>query len=201
MSMKNNKSVENYISNNPEWKETLMVLKGLIDTTILHENIKWGIPVYTLNNKNIVGFCAFKAYVGLWFYQGALIKDSSKKLINAQEGKTKALRQWRFSSTQEMVLEKENILTYIHEAIQNHKQGKSIKPQKKSALKLAEELSDQIEKDLALKKALDGFSESKKREFSDYNNEAKRVSTKQNRLTKIIPMILKGEGLNDKYRK
>jgi len=199
--MQKNKSVTAYIKNHPEWEKALMVLKDLIDSTALHENIKWGAPVYTLNNKNIVGYCAFKAYVGLWFYQGALLKDSHKKLFNAQEGKTKALRQWRFSSSEEIFNEKENILSYIKEAVQNHKNGKSIKPQKKPALILASELIEQLKNDVALNKAHESFTESKQREFSEYINEAKQQKTKQKRLDKIIPMILQGEGLNDKYRK
>ena len=199
--MKKTKSVDNYINNNLEWNSALLALKELIESTDLQENIKWGAPVYTLNNKNIVGFCAFKAYVGLWFYQGALLKDPHKKLFNAQEGKTKALRQWRFSSSEEIDNEKVHILSYIKEAIQNHKKGKSIKPQKKPALILASELIEQLKNDVTLNKAYESFTESKQREFSEYINEAKQQKTKQKRLDKIIPMILQGEGLNDKYRK
>ncbi len=199
--MQKNKSVTTYIKNHPEWEKALMVLKDLIDSTALHENIKWGAPVYTLNNKNIVGFCAFQTYVGLWFYQGALLKDKSKKLFNAQEGKTKALRQWRFSSVEEMANEKENITAYVQEAIDNHIQGKSIKPQKKPTLELAKEINDQLIKDAELKKAFGDFPTSKQREFSDYINGAKQQKTKQKRLDKITPMIMQGEGLNDKYRK
>ena len=59
--------------------------------TELLETIKWGVPVYTLNDKNVLGMGAFKSYVGIWFFQGAFLDDPQKKLINAQEGKTKAL--------------------------------------------------------------------------------------------------------------
>ncbi len=73
----------------------------------MKETIKWGAPVYTLDYKNIVGLGAFKSYVGLWFFQGALLNDEKKKLINAQEDKTKALRQWRFNSVKKIEAESE----------------------------------------------------------------------------------------------
>ena len=199
--MKKTKSVTDYINNHPEWKPSLMILKDLIGVTELHENIKWGAPVYTLNNKNIIALAAFKNYVGLWFYQGVFLKDTQKKLINAQEGKTKALRQWRFSTLQELESEQDNILVYINEAIDNHKQGKAIKPQVKPALVLPEELNQSIENDPNIKSAFNKFTLSKQREFCEYINQAKQKVTKHKRVAKIIPMIIKGEGLNDKYRK
>jgi len=72
------------------------------------ETIKWSAPVYTFEGKNLVGLGAFKSYVGLWFFQGSLLNDKKKKLINAQEGKIKALRQWRFNSVKEIEAESNN---------------------------------------------------------------------------------------------
>ena len=46
--------------------------------------IKWGAPKYVYKNKNIVGLAAFKNYCGLWFFQGGLLKDDHKVLMNAQ---------------------------------------------------------------------------------------------------------------------
>jgi uncharacterized protein YdeI (YjbR/CyaY-like superfamily) len=199
--MQKTKSVKLYIDQHPQWQESLLILKELIDATELHENIKWGAPVYTLNNKNIVGIAAFKKYVGLWFHQGALLKDLEKKLINAQEGVTKALRQWRFSSAEEIVQNSNTIKTYLKEAIENHKQGKVIKPEKNKALIIPSELSDLFIKNKNVKDKFDLFSLSKQREFTQYISEAKRADTKFKRLNKITPMILNGIGLNDKYRK
>ncbi|MBK7633096.1 MAG: hypothetical protein IPJ13_01585 [Saprospiraceae bacterium] len=46
----------------------------------------------------MVGLAAFKSYTGIWFFQGGLLDDKQQFLMNAQEGKTKAMRQWRFFS-------------------------------------------------------------------------------------------------------
>jgi len=195
------KSVIDYINKNHKWRGSLVLLKDLIESTELTENIKWGSPVYTIENKNIVGIAAFKNYVGLWFHQGALLKDKSKKLINAQANKTKALRQWRFSSKQEVINQSTHILTYIDEAIKNHKLGKTIKPVRKTALELPPELIEKLDNNRKLTLAFDKFTASKQGDFIEYINDAKQQTTKLKRLNKIIPMIEIGEGLNDKYRK
>ena len=65
----------------------------------------------------MIGIGACNSYSGIWFLNGVFLKDKQKKLINAQEGVTKALRQWRFSSVDE--IEPELIKAYIHEAINN----------------------------------------------------------------------------------
>jgi len=164
------------------------------------ETIKWGAPVYTFERKNIVGIGAFKSYVGLWFFQGALLNDKKKKLINAQEGKTKALRQWRFNSVKEIEAESKTIKQYLKEAILNQKQGKEIKPERKKLLEIPKELNDFIKKDKKVKESFNSLSLSKQREYAEYISEAKRDETKLKRLFKIAPIILKGKGLNDKYR-
>ncbi len=196
--MKRFTSPDDFISHFPEWKNELKKLRSLLLTTELTETIKWGMPVYTINGKNVVGLGAFKSYVGIWFYQGVFLKDKKKKLINAQEGKTKAMRQWRFPSLDE--IDDQSILEYVEEAIQNQKDGKEIKPAKNKTLILPKELTTYFSKNINIKNAFDKFTLGKKREFAKYISEAKREGTKLKRLEKIAPMILAGQGLNDKYK-
>ena len=70
---------------------------------------------------------------------GTSLKYQKKVLTNAQEGKTKAMRQWRFSSETEM--DEKLILEYIEEAIQNQKDGKIVKADKKKPLVIPKELA------------------------------------------------------------
>jgi len=198
--MKSHKTVEGFIQSQSKWKPEIIFLRKLLLTTELEETIKWGNPVYTINNKNIIGLGAFKTYVGLWFFQGALLKDLENVLINAQDGKTIAMRQWRFISLNTIDKEKETIYGYVLEAIHNHKQGKEIKPIKNKPVIIPTELITFFNKNKEFKKAFEKFSISKKREFTEYIITAKQDKTKANRIQKIIPMILNGIGLNDKYR-
>ena len=199
--MKRYKTVEEYIENNEQWEEALTVLRDIILKTSLSEAVKWGAPAYVLGKKNLVGMAAFKSYVGLWFHQGALLTDPEQKLINAQEDVTKALRQWRFSSLEEIQEHKELISAYIQEAIMNQEAGKEIKPAKRKPLVIPVELQDRLDADPLLKKSFEAFNLTKKREFTDHVASAKREETRWRRVEKVIPYILNGIGLNDKYRK
>ncbi len=101
--MAGNKTVDNYIKNTKQWNDELRQLRDILRATGLTETVKWGAPVYTNDDgKNIVGILGFKSYFGLWFFEGAALKDDNKVLINAQPGKTKMLRQWRMNSAAEI---------------------------------------------------------------------------------------------------
>lgn len=132
------------------------------------------------------------------FFQGAFLSDPEHKLVNAQEGKTKALRQLRFADSEE--IDYNLVKAYVEEAIQNQKTGKEIKPDQKKPLIIPDELKVKFEVDEALKICFDEFTLTKKREFADYISEAKREETKLKRLEKIIQMIKEGIGLNDMYK-
>lgn len=93
------------------------------------EKIKWGGIVYVLNGKNVIGIGGFKNYFTIWFFNGVLLQDKKHLLVNAQEGVTKSLRQWRFTSIEEV--DEAAVLDYIKEAIENEKQGKTNKPENK----------------------------------------------------------------------
>lgn len=191
-------NVEEYIASNVPWKEELSMLRSVINTTEMEETIKWGVPTYTLSNKNIVGIAAFKSYVGLWFHNGALLKDKAKVLINAQEGKTVALRQWRFKSVEEININL--IKAYLNEAIFNHKEGKSVVIPKKKEIQ-SHALMLALEENLELKKCFMELTKGKQREYHEYIAEAKKETTQQNRINKIIPLIEQGKELYVKYKK
>ncbi|MBA9072179.1 uncharacterized protein YdeI (YjbR/CyaY-like superfamily) [Flavobacterium gossypii] len=180
-----------------QWEEELEYLKSIIIKTELVEMVKWGAPVYTLNNKNVLAIGGFKNFFTIWFYNGVFLKDPKKVLVNANEGVTKALRQWRFQSKEE--IDEKLVLYYIQEAIENEKAGISSKPTKKEAI-VSEFVEEHFKSDMALKKAFELFTPFKQREFLEYIETAKQEKTKISRFEKIKPMILEGIGLNDKYR-
>lgn len=111
--------VDEFIQKKSGWGEELNQLRAILLSTELKETIKWGMPTYTLNGINVVGMGAFKSYFGLWFFNGVLLEDQGNQLINAQEGKTKSLRQWRFQSKDE--INPSLISEYLAEAIQIQK--------------------------------------------------------------------------------
>lgn len=190
-------NVDEYFDKNQRHREGLVLLHDIITSTGLTPTIKWNAPVYTLEGKNVVGLGGFKAYFGLWFFQGGLLKDEKQLLTNAQDGKTKALRQWRFEKAGD--INADLVKEYVLEAIANQKAGREIKPEKKP-LVIPIELKEAMASDANLESAFDKLSLTCKREYADHIGEAKKEETRLRRLNKMIPMILDGKGLNDKYR-
>ncbi len=197
--MKRSKSVNDYIRDTNQWQSELKTLRAILKTTKLIEEIKWGAPCYTHNGKNVVGVGSFKSYFGLWFHQGALLKDDKKALLNAQEGKTKALRQWRMNSAKE--IKAAVIKRYINEAIAHIDAGHEIKADRKKPLDMPRELQRALRRHRGATAAFREMRIGLQREYADYISSAKRDETKQKRIEKIVPMISAGIGLNDKYRK
>ncbi len=193
------KTVDEYVASNERWHEELVRLREILNRTELEETVKWGAPCYTFEGKNVVGIGAFKAYFGLWFHQGALLTDPKGVLINAQEGKTKALRQWRLQSSQEI---KPRVITsYVKEAIELAREGRSIAPERKRALAIPPELREGLKASKKAATAFEKLTPGKQREYADYIATAKREATKLARVQKVLPLILSGAGLNDRYRK
>lgn len=192
------KTVDAYVNGHPDWSEELTILRSVLNKTDLIECIKWGAPCYTINGDNVIGMMGFKNYVGVWFHQGVFLKDTADVLVNAQKGKTKALRQWRFSSAQE--INQDLLRNYILEAIENAKAGKKISPAKPKPLSMPSELAKALHKDAVASEKFDALKPGQKKEFARYIEDAKREDTKLRRIKKIIPMIKSGVGLNDKYK-
>ena len=170
-------------------------MRDVLASTDLVETVKWGAPCYTYDGKNVVGIGAFKSYFGLWFHQGALLKDSANVLINAQEGKTRALRQWRMQSASD--IKPAIIRRYVKEAMGHIGAGKQLQPRRSRPLVMPDELTKALRRRKGALAAFRSLRPGLQREYAEYIADAKRDDTKARRVDKIIPMIVAGAGLND----
>jgi uncharacterized protein YdeI (YjbR/CyaY-like superfamily) len=196
--MAKKKPITNLFTRASLWEEELEILFQIVRNTELEETTKWGGPCFVINGKMVLGIGGFKSYVGIWFYQGVFLKDKYKVLVTASEGITKALRQWRFQSKSEIDVKK--VKAYVLEAIQNAKDGKELKPEKKKSLVVPIELVNALKADKKLNDNFKALSPFKQREYAEFIESAKREETKLARIKKSIPLIILGKGLNDKYR-
>lgn len=197
--MKRHETADQFFAAAKEWQGELRQLRTiLLAIPGLEETVKWGGPVYTIDGKHVVGIGGFKSYFGLWFFQGAMLADRKKLLVNAQEGKTKALRQMRFTSWDEVDVRA--IRAYVKEAVGLAKKGIEIKADRSRPVTVPAELQYALEKRRKAGERFDAMTVGKRREYAEYVESAKRDETKQRRVEKILPMIEAGVGLNDKYR-
>lgn len=197
--MQRHKTVDDYIATATAWQEELDSLRKILCSCKLDETVKWGAPCYTYDGKNVVGIGGYKSYFGLWFFQGALLPDKNEVLSNAQEGKTKALRQWRMTGSAE--IKPAIIKRYVNDAIAVVATGSEIKPNRSQPVVVPPELRKAIRRYRGATAAFRGLTTGRRREYADYVANARRDETKKKRIDRILPMIVAGKGLNDKYRK
>ncbi|GMN09488.1 hypothetical protein MTsPCn9_00560 [Croceitalea sp. MTPC9] len=197
--MDKSEKIEAYFAEEHHYKKAIGILREIALKTKMEETFKWMFPTYTVDGKNVLAICKFKNHFGIWFFNGVFLKDSLNVLKNAQEGKTKAMRHWKF--TAEDQIDKNVVRGYMIEAIENQKNGRVLAPTKSTKKTVIPKLlSKKLADDKKLKSAFDEFSTYKQKEFYEYIETAKQEKTKLSRLGKILPMIMEGTGLNDKYR-
>ncbi|WP_347372726.1 DUF1801 domain-containing protein [Aequorivita sp. Q41] len=196
--MTDSEKIDAFITKQTKWKEKLQLLREVFQKTELKEEVKWGKPTYTLNGKMVAAMSDFKNHIAIWFHQGVFLKDKSNKLINAQEGVTKALRQWRFEESD--AIDSKLVLEYVEEAIANSIAGKELKKMVKKDISIPEIFNKALSKDQNLKEQFYKLTPGKQREYAEHIGNAKREITQQNRLEKCTEMIKKGIGLYDKYK-
>ncbi|MEZ4875886.1 MAG: YdeI/OmpD-associated family protein [Flavobacteriaceae bacterium] len=197
--MAHSERVTDFIAKQRQWKEELETLRALFQKTELVEDFKWSSPTYTLNGKIVAGYVGFKNHYAIWFHQGVFLKDPQKKLVNAQEGKTQAMRQWRFEKGD--AIPEALVLDYLQESIENCLAGKQVTVQRNKPVVIPPLLKDAFTKDPTLAAAFQNLTLGKQRDYAEYISTAKQEATQLKRLEKITPMILSGIGLNDQYKK
>jgi uncharacterized protein YdeI (YjbR/CyaY-like superfamily) len=190
--------VDACIIKHSNWVELFEPARIIFLSLPLEETIKWGMPTYTYEGKNVLGMAGFKHHCAIWFHNGAFLQDAENKLLNAQAGRTRGLRQWRFEQGDK--LPAALVKSYAQEAIENERAGKAIKPQQ-SKLAIPSELAAALNKSRALAQAFAKLSPGKQREFASHIGSAKQAATRLLRLEKSKPLILSGAGLNDKYKR
>lgn len=192
-------SPEDYLAHAPEYyRAGLSAIREVLISYDLEENIKWNMPVYGYGKKNVATLFYAKAYLGVWFSQGALLSDTDGVLVNASPEKTVSQRQLRFATQDEVDL---NLLrSFLIEAIQNQKNGLEVGVLPAAEAVPPPRLEQAFYEDPKLKVAYLALPPYKQREFCESISEAKREDTKNRRLHKVIEHIREGRGLSDKYR-
>ena len=191
--------IQAYIDEHKKFKDILVELRRIVNNEAFEETLKWGIPTYIYDQKNLVGIGAFKNHVGLWFFQGALLKDKAGILHNAQEGKTKAMRQIHFKRLDE--IDETTLKTYLQETIENQNKGFTVKISKPiKQITIPTDMASFLSSDDSMLQAFKNLTPGRQKEYIEYIQNAKREQTKSGRLKKITPLIKAGKGLNDKYK-
>lgn len=191
-----NPKVDVFFNESKKWRDELEKLRAIILDCGLAEELKWGKPCYSLQKSNIVLMHAFKEYCALLFFKGALLKDAHGILIQQTEN-VQAARQIRFTNVREMVGMASILKAYIHEAIEVEKAGLEVNYKKTSDFIIPEEFQSKLNENPALKTAFEALTPGRQKGYLLHFSAAKQSKTRDSRVEKCMPQILKGKGLDD----
>ena len=174
------------------WEAEIAAMRRVLAGVAMKEECKWGKPTYTVDGKNIVIIQGFKDYFALGFFQGALLKDPRKVLV--QLGQVQAGRVMKFTSAKEITAQAATIKAYVHEAIAAEKAGLRVKPKKTSDFPVPEELSERFRKDPRFRRAFEALTPGRQRSYLYHFAAAKQSATRVARIEKAVPAIFEGRG-------
>jgi uncharacterized protein YdeI (YjbR/CyaY-like superfamily) len=174
------------------WEAEIAEMRRALAGFAMKEECKWGKPTYTVEGKNIVIMQGFKEYFGLGFFQGALLKDPKKVLV--QLGQVQAGRVMKFTSAKGIRANAATIKAYVREAIAVEKAGLRMEKKKTSDLPVPEELTQRFRRDKRFKRAFEALTPGRQRSYLHHFAAAKQSATRVARIEKAIPAIFEGRG-------
>ncbi len=175
-----------------QWTAEIAAMKRILAGLGMKEERKWGKPTYTVDGKNIVIVHGFKEYFALGFFQGALMKDPKKLLV--QLGQVQAGRVMKFANAKEITAKAATIKAYVRDAIAVEKAGLRVKPKETSDYPVPDELHERFRKDPPFKRAFDALTPGRQRGYLYHFAAAKQSATRHARIEKARPAILEGRG-------
>ncbi len=191
-----NPKVDEFLSKANKWQDEMEKLRMISLDCGLTEELKWRLPCYMFQERNIVIIQDFKEYCALMFFKGFLLNDTNGILIKPGEN-SQTQRQIRFTNVREMEEMEAILKAYIYEAIEVEKAGLEVNTEKKTELTIPEELHNKFEKTPALKTAFEALTPGRQRAYILYFSQAKQSKTRESRIEKYMQQILNGKGLND----
>jgi uncharacterized protein YdeI (YjbR/CyaY-like superfamily) len=174
------------------WKAEIAEMRRVLAGFAMEEECKWGKPTYTADGKNIAILQGFKDYFGLGFFQGALLKDSKKLLV--QLGQVQAGRVMKFTSVKDIKANAATIKAYVREALAVEKAGLRVERKKTSDFPVPEELTERIRRDPRFRRAFEALTPGRQRSYLYHFAAAKQSATRVARIEKAIPAIFEGRG-------
>ena len=191
-----NPKVDTVLRKADKWQDEFEKLRRVVLGCGLTEELKWYQPCYTLQGQNIVLIHGFKEYCALLFFKGALLKDPERILVQQTEN-VQAARQIRFTNVRQIAALEPVLKAYIQEAIDVEKAGLKVKLKKTSDFEIPEELQKKLDAMPVLKKAFSELTPGRQRGYLFHFSGAKQSKTREARVERCIPHILKGKGFLD----
>lgn len=179
-----------------KWQQEMDDLGKIALDCGLTEELKWGKPCFTYQNRNVAIIIPLKDVCAFSFIKGALLKDP-KHILQKIGEHTQAGRWLRFTSSAEISALRPTLRKYIDEAIQVEKSGRKVALKQASEYEVPEELQVQLKSSPKLKASFDALTPGRRKSYIFHISGAKQSKTRVARAERCVPMILSGRGFNE----
>jgi uncharacterized protein YdeI (YjbR/CyaY-like superfamily) len=190
-----NTKVDAYIARSQKWPEEMAALRSILLAAKLTEDVKWGKPCYSHDDKNIAIMQEMKNFLALMFFKGALLGDPEGVLVD-QGPNSRSARRIEFRTVDDVLRLGATVKAYVAEAVDVERSGREVGPAPE--LVLVDELQARLDAGPALKAAFESLTLGRQREYNLHISSAKQSATREARIDKCAEKILAGKGFRDR---
>ncbi len=157
------------------------------------EDMKWGMPFYTLGGKNLANMAAFKEHVAFGYWEGIDVDTPKSGDAMGHYG--------RIGSLEDLPGDGE-LIAAIQAAAAKLAAGEGPKRKAKPVKvpPLPEDFSAAISANAMAQASYDAFPPSYQRDYIKWITEAKREATRVKRIAQAVEWMAEGKDRNWKYR-
>jgi uncharacterized protein YdeI (YjbR/CyaY-like superfamily) len=198
---KKDKRVDEYISTAGDFAKPILIhLRNLIHETCpgTEEKIKWGFPHFDYKGM-MCSMAAFKNHCAFNFWKFSLMKDS-KELSEKNESAMGHLG--KITDIKDLPTDK-RMIGWIKEAMALNDNKVKLPERKKKPsnmeIEIPIDLQNALNKNKIAAEIFNNFSNSHKKEYTEWINEAKSGETRNRRIVTTIEWAAEGKSRNWKY--
>jgi uncharacterized protein YdeI (YjbR/CyaY-like superfamily) len=186
--------IDAYIAKAAPFAQPILThLRELVHAAVprLEETIKWGMPHFVHNGKNLAGLAAFKAHTAFVIHGEGRQGDAM-----GQYGKIASLED--LPDAAELTAKLRAAAAAIDQAGSAPKR-KSVAKAPKSAVPMPDDLAAALAATAGLRAIFDGFPPGAQREYLEWIVAAKRPETRARRIVTTCDQVAAGKKLNWRY--
>lgn len=202
---KRDKRIDAYLKKaKPFAKPILTKLRELIHKGIpeVEESVKWGMPFFDYKGP-VCNLAGFKEHAVMGFWKAELLNDPKGYLqARSSKGGEAMGNLGRLTSIKDLPPDNV-ILDFIKQAKKFNDDGIKLPPKKKQQTELVipEVITNALKKNKKAKDTFENFSNSHKKEYTEWITEAKTDATREKRLATMLEWLEEGKSRNWKYMK
>jgi len=192
--------IDAYIEAAPDFARPILIhLRRFAHDAVpgLGETIKWSMPHFTLNGKNLAGMAAFKAHCAF------VIHGAGRQGADDGQGDEKSGDYGKIASLDDLP-DEQVLKARLIEAAQALSGGqKKSRPPKapKAEIAVPDDLLAALEGNEAARVTFETFAPSHRREYLEWIVEAKAAATRARRIEQAVEWLAEGKKRNWKYEK